>query len=88
MCCQVSNQEAIDIVRPFCVGTEKPVLFSACKKLVGLSTTRGSYDDMSVMLRDEGRELDKELRQLSKENLCSENTWFIYMHGPGDGFTW
>ncbi|KAJ9539897.1 hypothetical protein OSB04_026403 [Centaurea solstitialis] len=46
----VSNQEAVDIVRPFCVGIEKPDLFSACKKLVGLSTTRGSYDDMSVMV--------------------------------------
>ncbi|KAI3748865.1 hypothetical protein L6452_12264 [Arctium lappa] len=46
----VSNQEAIDIVRPFCVGIEKPDLFSACKKLVGLSTKRGSYDDMSVMV--------------------------------------
>ncbi|KAI3718110.1 hypothetical protein L6452_18962 [Arctium lappa] len=64
----VSNQEAIDIVLPFCIVTEKPDLFSACKKLIGLSTTRGSYDNMSVMLREEGRQLDKELRQLSKEN--------------------
>ncbi|KAI3705023.1 hypothetical protein L1987_75253 [Smallanthus sonchifolius] len=46
----VNNQEAIDIVRPFCVGTKKPDLTSACKKLVGLSSTRGSYDDMSVMV--------------------------------------
>ncbi|KAK1421345.1 hypothetical protein QVD17_23600 [Tagetes erecta] len=47
----VNNQEAIDIVRPFCVGgTKKPDLSSACRKLVGLSVTRGSYDDMSVMI--------------------------------------
>ncbi|KAD7480246.1 hypothetical protein R6Q59_009017 [Mikania micrantha] len=46
----VSNQEAINIVRPFCIGTTKPDLTSACKKLVGLSATRGSYDDMSVMI--------------------------------------
>ncbi|CAH1438763.1 unnamed protein product [Lactuca virosa] len=46
----VSNQEAVDIIRPFCVGIEKSDLFSACKKLVGLSTSRGSYDDMSVMI--------------------------------------
>ncbi|KAK1409365.1 hypothetical protein QVD17_35891 [Tagetes erecta] len=46
----VSNQEAIDIVRPFCIGTTKPDLTSACKQLVGLSATRGSYDDMSVMV--------------------------------------
>ncbi|XP_071707217.1 probable protein phosphatase 2C 25 [Rutidosis leptorrhynchoides] len=47
---KVSNQEAIDIVRPYCVGIKKPDLTSACKKLVGLSTTRGSYDDISVMV--------------------------------------
>ncbi|GJX95502.1 probable protein phosphatase 2C 25 [Tanacetum coccineum] len=46
----VSNQEAVDIVRPFCIRTKKPDLTSACKKLVSLSTTRGSYDDMSVMV--------------------------------------
>nr|XP_043634500.1 putative protein phosphatase 2C 53 [Erigeron canadensis] len=46
----VSNQEAVDVVRPFCIGTNKPDLTSACKKLVDLSATRGSYDDMSVMV--------------------------------------
>ncbi|KAI7741528.1 hypothetical protein M8C21_022335 [Ambrosia artemisiifolia] len=46
----VSNQEAIDIVRPFCIGTMKPDLTSACKKLVDLSATKGSYDDMSAMI--------------------------------------
>ncbi|MFS7958229.1 putative protein-serine/threonine phosphatase [Helianthus anomalus] len=47
---KVNNQEAIDIVRPFCVGTKKPDLTSACKKLVSLSAARGCYDDKSVMV--------------------------------------
>ncbi|KAL9305291.1 putative protein phosphatase 2C 2 [Arabidopsis thaliana] len=48
---KVSNQEAVDIARPFCKGTDqkrKPLL--ACKKLVDLSVSRGSLDDISVML--------------------------------------
>lgn len=50
---KVSNQEAVDIARPFCVGgieTEKKPLLLACKKLVDLSASRGSSDDISVML--------------------------------------
>ncbi|KFK23516.1 hypothetical protein AALP_AAs67696U000400 [Arabis alpina] len=46
---KVSNQEAVDIARPFCVGTEESLLL-ACKKLVDLSASRGSSDDISVML--------------------------------------
>ncbi|XP_013687155.2 probable protein phosphatase 2C 2 [Brassica napus] len=48
---KVGNQEAVDIARPFCMGTDqnqKPLL--ACKKLVDLSVSRGSLDDISVML--------------------------------------
>ncbi|KAJ0244878.1 protein phosphatase 2C 25 [Hirschfeldia incana] len=48
---KVDNQEAVDIARPFCMGTDqnqKPLL--ACKKLVDLSVSRGSLDDISVML--------------------------------------
>ncbi|KAL0865335.1 hypothetical protein Bca101_044453 [Brassica carinata] len=48
---KVGNQEAVDIARPFCMGTnqnKKPLL--ACKKLVDLSVSRGSLDDISVML--------------------------------------
>uniref|UniRef100_A0A1J3IBH3 protein-serine/threonine phosphatase n=1 Tax=Noccaea caerulescens TaxID=107243 RepID=A0A1J3IBH3_NOCCA len=48
---KVSNQEAVDIARPYCIGTDqkwKPLL--ACKKLVDLSVSRGSLDDISVML--------------------------------------
>ncbi|PIN23482.1 Serine/threonine protein phosphatase [Handroanthus impetiginosus] len=47
---KVSNQEAVDLARPLCVGGGKPEVFSACKKLVDLSLTRGSTDDISVMI--------------------------------------
>ncbi|PWA41168.1 hypothetical protein CTI12_AA443730 [Artemisia annua] len=47
---KVSNQEAVDLARTFCVSNDKlePVL--ACKKLVELSLSRGSVDDTSVMI--------------------------------------
>lgn len=47
---QVSNQEAVDIVRSLCVGVDKPEAFSACKKLVDLALARGSLDDISIMI--------------------------------------
>ncbi|KAK6122026.1 hypothetical protein DH2020_044233 [Rehmannia glutinosa] len=47
---KVSNQEAVDVVRPLCVGVNKPEIFSACKKLVDLSIARGSADDISVVV--------------------------------------
>lgn len=48
---KVSNQEAVDIARPFCIGTDqKKKKLLACKKLVDLSVSRGSLDDISVML--------------------------------------
>ncbi|KAJ0261851.1 PPM-type phosphatase domain-containing protein [Hirschfeldia incana] len=47
---KVSNQEAVDIARPFCLGTEEKQLLLGCKKLVDLSASRGSSDDISVML--------------------------------------
>ncbi|XP_077245590.1 putative protein phosphatase 2C 25 [Tasmannia lanceolata] len=46
----VSNQEAIDMARPSCVGTSMPTALSACKKLANLSVTRGSADDITVMI--------------------------------------
>ncbi|GFY83502.1 protein phosphatase 2C family protein [Actinidia rufa] len=49
----VSNQEAVDLVHPLCVGVDNPdnpEPFSACKKLSDLSITRGSTDDISVMV--------------------------------------
>ncbi|KAF2304633.1 hypothetical protein GH714_036897 [Hevea brasiliensis] len=47
---KVTNQEAVDLVRPLCIGVNKPELFSACKKLSELSSRRGSIDDISVMI--------------------------------------
>ncbi|KAG6583354.1 putative protein phosphatase 2C 25, partial [Cucurbita argyrosperma subsp. argyrosperma] len=47
---KVSNQEAVEIAHPLCVGTEKAQPLVACKKLVELSISRGSVDDISVVL--------------------------------------
>ncbi|XP_077239450.1 putative protein phosphatase 2C 25 [Tasmannia lanceolata] len=47
---KVGNQEAIDMARPLCVGTNNPTVLSACKKLTDLSVMRGSTDDISVMI--------------------------------------
>ncbi|ERN18560.1 hypothetical protein AMTRI_Chr12g272530 [Amborella trichopoda] len=47
---KVGNQEAIDLARPLCATTDKPSPLSACKKLVDLSLSRGSLDDISVMI--------------------------------------
>lgn len=47
---QVSNQEAVDIARPFCINVNEPQPLSACRKLVDISVSRGSADDISVML--------------------------------------
>ncbi|KAM1115310.1 hypothetical protein TB2_038395 [Malus domestica] len=46
---KVSNQEAVDIVRPSCLGADGQPLV-ACKKLIELSKSRGSWDDISVMV--------------------------------------
>ncbi|KAJ4764204.1 Protein phosphatase 2C family protein [Rhynchospora pubera] len=48
---KVTNQEAVDIVRPFFTDNSKArTALSACKKLVELSISRGSADDISVMV--------------------------------------
>ncbi|XP_043723979.1 probable protein phosphatase 2C 25 [Telopea speciosissima] len=47
---KVGNQEAVDMVRPLCIGTDKAELISACRKLAELSVIRGSADDISVMV--------------------------------------
>ncbi|KAK8551007.1 hypothetical protein V6N13_119502 [Hibiscus sabdariffa] len=52
---KVSSQEAVDIARPSCVGINKPNPLHACKKLVNLSVSRGSSDDISVMLIQLGK---------------------------------
>lgn len=47
---KVSNQEAVDLARTFCVSNDKLDTALACKKLVELSLSRGSIDDTSVMI--------------------------------------
>lgn len=47
---KVSNQEAVDLARPLCIHIENPEPLSACRKLVDLAISRGSVDDISVML--------------------------------------
>ncbi|CAN8284775.1 unnamed protein product [Cochlearia groenlandica] len=47
---KVTNQEAVDMVRPFCVGVEKTKTLSACKKLAELSCKRGCLDDISLII--------------------------------------
>lgn len=47
---QVNNQEAVDIARSLCINVDNPQPLSACRKLVDLSVSRGSTDDISVML--------------------------------------
>ncbi|KAL8041997.1 hypothetical protein ABFX02_09G021500 [Erythranthe guttata] len=52
---KVSNQEAVDNARPLCANIDKPRPLSACRKLVEPSVSRGSSDDISVMLTQFGR---------------------------------
>ncbi|KAL0357587.1 UNVERIFIED_CONTAM: putative protein phosphatase 2C 25 [Sesamum calycinum] len=52
---QVSNQEAVDKARQWCINTNKPQPLTACRKLVDLAVSRGSTDDISVMLIQLGR---------------------------------
>ncbi|KAJ6948628.1 protein phosphatase 2C 25 [Populus alba x Populus x berolinensis] len=52
---KVGNQEAVDLARSLCIGVEKADPLSACKKLADLSVSRGSCDDISVMLIHLGR---------------------------------
>ncbi|ONK62488.1 uncharacterized protein A4U43_C07F4450 [Asparagus officinalis] len=47
---KVSNQEAVDTARPLCIDSQSSSLLSACKKLADLSASRGSNDDISVMI--------------------------------------
>ncbi|KAI4373390.1 hypothetical protein MLD38_011519 [Melastoma candidum] len=49
---KVPSQEAVDVARRFLVGGGKPEPMHACRKLVELSISRGSIDDISVMLVD------------------------------------
>lgn len=47
----VSNQEAVDIARPFCLGEEHGEgLLVACQKLVEVAVAKESIDDINVMI--------------------------------------
>ena len=47
---KVSNQEAVDIARRFCIENQSGGPIAACKQLVELAVTRKSHDDVSVMI--------------------------------------
>ncbi|CAN8317497.1 unnamed protein product [Cochlearia groenlandica] len=47
---KVTNQEAVDLVRPYFVGVENPKTLYACKKLAELSCKRGCLDDISLII--------------------------------------
>ncbi|CAH8376271.1 unnamed protein product [Eruca vesicaria subsp. sativa] len=47
---KVTNQEAVDVVRPYCIGVENPKTLPACKKLAEISSAKGSLDDISVII--------------------------------------
>ncbi|KAH9330019.1 hypothetical protein KI387_002127 [Taxus chinensis] len=56
---KVSNEEAVAIARPFCVEKEETTtrlcersLMAACRKLVEVAVSRGSKDDVTVMIAD------------------------------------
>ncbi|XP_060175021.1 probable protein phosphatase 2C 25 [Lycium barbarum] len=47
---KVSNQEVVDAARPLCTGINNPQPLLASKKLIDLAASRGSVDDISVMI--------------------------------------
>lgn len=47
---KVDNQEAIDIARPLCIGNDKASSMAACRRLVETAGSRGSTDDISVLI--------------------------------------
>ncbi|XP_016496513.1 putative protein phosphatase 2C 53 [Nicotiana tabacum] len=47
---KVTNQEAVEVARPLCIGVDNVQRLSACKKLIDLAVMRGSSDDISAMI--------------------------------------
>lgn len=47
---KVDNQEAIDIARPHCISSDKASRVDACRRLVETAVSRGSTDDISVLI--------------------------------------
>ncbi|MCL7029769.1 hypothetical protein MKW94_024586 [Papaver nudicaule] len=47
---KVSNDEAVDVVRTLCFDSNRRPLLTACKKIADMAVSRGSADDITVML--------------------------------------
>jgi protein phosphatase 1L len=47
---KVDNQEAIDIAGPHCISNDKASSVDACRRLVETAVSRGSTDDISVLI--------------------------------------
>ncbi|KAL6649741.1 hypothetical protein ACP70R_013965 [Stipagrostis hirtigluma subsp. patula] len=47
---KIDNQEAVDLARPLCISNDKASRMAACRKLAEMSASRGSTDDISVVI--------------------------------------
>ncbi|CAN6284621.1 unnamed protein product [Urochloa humidicola] len=47
---KIDNQEAVDLARPLCVNNDKASRMAACRMLTETSISRGSTDDISVVI--------------------------------------
>ncbi|AQL07408.1 probable protein phosphatase 2C 32 [Zea mays] len=47
---KIDNQEAVDLARPLCINNDKTSRLAACRMLTETSISRGSTDDISVMI--------------------------------------
>ncbi|CAN6289767.1 unnamed protein product [Urochloa humidicola] len=47
---KIDNQEAVDLARPLCVNNDKASRLAACRMLTETSISRGSTDDISVVI--------------------------------------
>ncbi|CAD6210746.1 unnamed protein product [Miscanthus lutarioriparius] len=47
---KIDNQEAVDLARPLCINNDKASRMAACRMLTETSISRGSTDDISVVI--------------------------------------
>ncbi|WVZ56583.1 hypothetical protein U9M48_007089 [Paspalum notatum var. saurae] len=47
---KIDNQEAVDLARPLCIKNDKAARMAACRMLTETSISRGSTDDISVVI--------------------------------------
>lgn len=47
---KMDNQEAVDLARPLCISNDKASRMAACRRLAETSISRGSTDDVSVLI--------------------------------------